>query len=561
MAPMLGLQIAAALQRVPAALAFERAARDPARAQEALLRRILTANRETEFSKKHGLDEVTTREGLRARMPITTYDDMRPWIERLMRGETNVLTAEQPVFFAASTGTTGTPKRIPMTPTYRRDFQRTLHVSMIHVMRRFPRAFTGNIAYSVGVARIDTAPCGTPIGFTSGYNQSTLPQAVRKLFAWPHELAQVTDGPTRTYLAAWLTALSRVTLFTGVFPLPILALFRAMENLAEPLVRDLRNGTLRDDLALSAEERAFYARFARVDRTTADRIEAMTREAGGKLPLGAVLPDLQLVYCWTTASASAFVPDLEKKLGSIPLRDAIYASNEGWGNCTFGDDAPGGPVALTSHVFEYIEEGAWERGDRIGVGAEDLEIGKRYRLLVTTSGGLSRYDTGDLLECTRRYHATPCVHFVRRAGAAFNIVGEKLVENHVVSAVGAALAALNLRSPHFVAMPRYAPSPHWALAIELEQDGPSPGPDALEALRTRIERELGVVNEDYAYYRTRTLGPLALHVIARGDSEAKRRALLAAGKPEAQLKTVNLVADDSSLASFRIDRAVEAPRS
>jgi hypothetical protein len=348
-----------------------------------------------------------------------------------------------------------------------------------------------------------------------------------------------------------------VTLFTGVFPLPLLALYRAMEDLAEPLARDLHAGSLRDDLALTAEERAFYTRFARVDRKTADRIAAMTREAGGKMPLGAVLPDLRLVYCWTTGSASAFVPDLKRKLGdSIALRDAIYASNEGWGNVTFGEDAPGGPVALTSHVFEYIEESAWEKGERIGVGAEDLEIGKLYRLLVTTSGGLCRYDTGDLLQCTRRYHATPCVHFARRAGAAFNIVGEKLVENHVVAAMGAALAALGRRASSFVALPRYQPDPHWAIALELE---PGDGANAadLETLRARIERELASVNEDYAYYRTRNLGPLALHVVTPGDSEARRRALLAAGKPEAQLKTVHLVTDDAQLATLPIVQTIE----
>jgi hypothetical protein len=555
-AATLGLQTLGALQRIPAAIEFERAARDPGRAQDALLRRILGANRDAAFPKHHGLADVRTRAELRARMPITTYEDMRPWIERQLNGETNVLTAETPVFFAASTGTTGTPKRIPMTPTYRADFQRTLHVSMTHVLRRFPAAFTGHIAYSVGVRLIDVAPCGTPIGFTSGYNQPTLPKPVRKLFAWPYELAQVKDGPTRTYLASWLTALARVTLFTGVFPLPLLALFRAMDELAEPLARDLRAGKLRDDLVLGPEERTFYEQYARVDRATADRIEAMTRESGGRMPLGAVLPDLRLVYCWTTGSASAFVPDLKQKLGdAIPLRDAIYASNEGWGNCTFGEDAPGGPIALTSHVFEYIEESAWERGDRVGVGAEDLEIGKRYRLLVTTSGGLCRYDTGDLLECTRTYHATPCIHFVRRAGAAFNIVGEKLVENHVVSAVGTALAVLGKRAANFVAMPRYAPGPHWALAIELDDE---PDSATLEALRVRIERELGAVNEDYAYYRTRTLGPLALHIVARGDSETRRRALLAAGKPEAQLKTVHLVLDDSTLATFPITKTIES---
>jgi hypothetical protein len=556
--PTVALQIAGALQRVPAAVEFESAARNPARFQEALLRRILELNAGTELSRKHGLGDVKTRAELRARVPVTTYEDVRPYVDRQLRGEQNLMTAETPDFFAVSTGTTGTPKHTPMTPTYRRDFQRTLHVSMTHVLRRFPRAFTGNIAYSVGVALIENAPCGTPIGFTSGYNQKTLPTAVRRIFAWPHELAQIKDGPTRMYLAAWLTAVARVTLFTGIFPLAILLLLRAMEDLAEPLARDLRAGTLRDDLVLTPEQRAFYERFARADRAVADRIEAMTREAGGKMPLRAVLPDLRLVYCWTTGSASAFVPDLEKKLGEgVALRDAIYAANEGWGNCTFGEDLPGGPIALTSHVFEYIEESAWERGDRVGVGAEDLEVGKRYRLLVTNSGGLTRYDTADIVECSRFYHATPCIHFVRRAGAAFNLVGEKLVENNVVEATRAGLVEVGLGAAHFVAMPRYEGRPHWALAIELDADADR---DRLERLRARVDRELGALNVEYGFYRTRTLGPLALHVITRGDSASRRRALIAAGKPEAQLKTVHLVQDDALLATLPIAQIVEAAK-
>jgi hypothetical protein len=112
-----------------------------------------------------------------------------------------------------------------------------------------------------------------------------------------------------------------------------------------------------------------------------------------------------------------------------------------------------------------------------------------------------------------------------------------------------------MEAAHFVALPRYAPRPHWAIAIELAATASE---EQLEALRQRIETELGLVNEEYPVFRQRVLGPLVLHVIARGESEAKRQALIAAGKPEAQLKTVHLVTDDSSLATFRIERRIEA---
>jgi hypothetical protein len=555
--PVVGLQVAAALQRVPAAVAFERAAREPAAAQEALLARIMRDNAGTELARKYGLGEVRTRKQLQERMPIVTYDDLRPYIDRQMQGEPNILTREAPIFFATSTGTTGVPKRVPMTPTFRRDFQRTVHVSMWHVMRRFPRAFTGNVAYAVAPPTVERAPCGTPIGFTSGFNQSTLPPLVRRLFAWPYEMAEVKDGATRGYLAVWLTALSRVTMMTGVFPLAITNFLRLAEQVAEPLARDLRRGTLREDLALSPAERAFFAKYARADAKLADRIEQMTKDAGGKMPLRAILPDLRLVYCWTTASASSYVPELKRRLGDgVAVRDAIYAANEGWGNVTFGDDLPGGPAALTSHVYEYIEVGAWERGDRVGVGVEDLVPGKQYRALVTTSAGLFRYDTADLVECTRMYHATPCIHFVRRHGATFNVAGEKLDEVHVIGAVTKALEKERLAAPFFTAVPQFTPTPHWAFAVELSDDASD---DRLEALRASLETELGRVNEDYVYQRSRTLSPIVLHVIARGESDRVRRELLARGRPEAQLKTVHLLTDPDALGTWRIERRIEAP--
>src|SRR5206468_5546659 len=103
-----------------------------------------------------------------------TYADVEPWVARQMAGEERVLSAETPVFFASSTGTTGAPKRTPTTPRFRREFQRTVFVSMAHVAMRFRAAFTGQVLYFVGTRELERAPCGTPVGFTSGYNFATL---------------------------------------------------------------------------------------------------------------------------------------------------------------------------------------------------------------------------------------------------------------------------------------------------------------------------------------------------------------------------------------------------
>ncbi len=550
-----GLQLLAELQRIPESIRFERAARDPERAQNELLRTMIAANADTAFGRQHGLAKVKTLRDLQTCVPVQTYADIEPWVKRQMQGEPGVLSADKPVFFASSTGTTGTPKRTPTTPMFRKEFQRTLFVSMMQVAARFPSAFAGQILYFVGPRELDRAPDGTPIGYTSGFNFTTMPPVVKKLYAWPYELFVVKDLDARTYLSAWLAALGDVTFVAAIFPLALLNVLRAIEGYAEPLVRDLRAGKLRDDLKLTPEERTFFEKLARVDQRAADRIESAARENGGKLPVSAVMPRLRLVYCWIGASAAHYVPELRRRLGpDVAIRDAIYAANEAWGNVTFGEDVLGGPVAITSHVFELVRESDWDRGVREGTFAQDLVDGERYRLLATTGAGLYRYDLGDIVECTGHYKKTARIRFARRAGASLSIAGEKLDESHVTAAVSRALARANLEAAYFTAVPRFEPRPRWQIAIELVD---VPTDAKLEALRADIDRSLSEAAADYGVYRKSTLEPAALMLLAKGEYDRSRRALIAKGGQDAQLKVVHLLTEPDALAGWRIERVVE----
>lgn len=552
--PPLLLQALGQAQRLPEAARFERAARSPERAQLALLKETMRANADTAFGRAYRLGEVRTLEDLQARVPVLSYADVEPWIKRQMRGERRVLSAEDPVFFASSTGTTGEPKRTPTTPRFRKEFQRTVLVSMAHVVGRFPRAFRGQVLYFVGPRELDRAPCGTPIGYTSGFNFTTMPKAVRSLYAWPYELFTVKDLDARTYLAAWLAATRPVTFVAGIFPLAFLHFLRAIEGMAEPLARDLRRGTLRDDLPLTPGERAFFAPLARKDARAAERIASLAREGPG-LPVRAVLPKLELVYCWIGASAAYYVPEMKRRLGEgVAVRDAIYAANEAWGNVTFGEDVLGGPIALTSHVFELVPESKWERGARTGVGAWQLVEGERYRLLVTTGAGLCRYDLADIVECTGFYRHAPRIRFVRRAGASLSIAGEKLDESHVTEAVTRELRRAGLEAAFFTAVPRFLPSPRWELAIELARPA---SPEALERLRERVDAALGEAAADYGVYRKSTLGALALRLLAPGEHDRHRREAIAKGGQDAQLKVLHLTTDPDAIAGYRVERVIE----
>ena len=100
--------------------ASKRASQDPVRAQQRALADIIERNRGTEYGRKHGFAAIQTLAQWRKQVPVVDYEDLRPWIDRMGMGEENVLTAEVPVLFARTSGTTGEPKLIPVTRTCRR---------------------------------------------------------------------------------------------------------------------------------------------------------------------------------------------------------------------------------------------------------------------------------------------------------------------------------------------------------------------------------------------------------------------------------------------------------
>lgn len=91
---------------------------DPAKAQEDVLHRLITEYGRTKYGQQHGAENINNLEDYQKAFPVTTYEDYKPLIERVMAGEQDLLLWEDPVGWAITRGTTkGESKYIPMTPT------------------------------------------------------------------------------------------------------------------------------------------------------------------------------------------------------------------------------------------------------------------------------------------------------------------------------------------------------------------------------------------------------------------------------------------------------------
>jgi hypothetical protein len=97
---------------------WHEAVHDPAKAQEAVLHRLLPIYAQTGYGQQHGAEHVDTLADFRRAFPVATYEDYQPLIDRVMVGELGLLLNEEPIGWAITRGTTkGESKFIPMTPT------------------------------------------------------------------------------------------------------------------------------------------------------------------------------------------------------------------------------------------------------------------------------------------------------------------------------------------------------------------------------------------------------------------------------------------------------------
>src|SRR5262249_17538877 len=135
-----------AASNLPVYLRFRRALREPQSAQRRKLRSLITQNGKTAFGKAHGFDGIRSYEDFTRHVPLSDYSDLELWIERIRRGEKNVLTSDLVTHLVPTSGSTGARKLIPFTSGLQREFNAAIGPWLVDLARRHP-AFLGGPAY------------------------------------------------------------------------------------------------------------------------------------------------------------------------------------------------------------------------------------------------------------------------------------------------------------------------------------------------------------------------------------------------------------------------------
>lgn len=495
------------LKCLPEARAFRRATRQLAATQTTLLLSMVRANQHTAFGQAHRFDKIATIADFQQRVPLCTYKDVAPWIERIAAGERSVLTSEPVTLLQPTSGTTDGEKWIPYTAGLRAQFQRGVAAWIADLFRRVPAVRGGRAYWSIspmfGAARV--TPAGTPIGFAddASYLGTVERRLLDRLLVSPAASARI--GSMTAFRYATLLSLLRaadLSLISIWNPTFLTALFAPLRDWQERLTTDVRNGTFTPPTAeTSAVARAFQAR---PDPRRADQLCSAFRISLLADAFQELWPRLALISCWTDAAAAFGLPDLRALFPLTPLQPKGLLATEGCVSFPLVGRA-GAVLAARSHFVEF----ATPEGD-IHL-AHELQLAGRYRVILTTGGGLYRYQLRDEIEVVGFENATPLLRFRGKADRISDLVGEKLAEAHV-SGIFEELFRVYRLAPRFALLAPVLGQPaHYRLFIQSD-DAANWHPrlrDLAEALELRLAG-----NPHYRYaVELGQLGPVDIQLL------------------------------------------------
>lgn len=440
--------------------------------QDEVLKKLLHTARYTAFGSQYGFDDLLNYEDFKNRVPVHSYERIFPYIERLMRGEQNVLWPSETRWFAKSSGTTNArSKFIPVSPESLEEchFKGGKDLLSIYV-NNYPqtRIFTGK-SLAVGGS---------------------------------HQTNEFDPQSASHYGDVSAVIMQNLPPWAEFFRTPSLetALMGNWEEKIERLMRETKDVNV--------------THIAGVPTWTVLLLQRMLEREHKKNVLE-IWPNLEVFF----HGAVSFKPYRALFEQLIPASSMhyweTYNASEGFFGIQDRTDSDELLLMLDYGVFyEFIALD--HAGDEYpeAVSLADVEVGKNYVMVITTNGGLWRYQIGDTVKFTSTYPYR--IRISGRTKHFINAFGEEVIVENAEAAITEACEKTGAVIHNFTAAPIYLErgkrgSHEWI--VEFEQN-PSSRREFVQVLDGHLRK----VNSDYDAKRT---GDLALvmptvHVVPPG---------------------------------------------
>jgi len=447
--------------------------KQPELVQREVLQHLVTSAQYTEFGKKYNFSRLFTLKEFKKNVPIHEYDDLKPYIERMMKGEENILWNTPINWFAKSSGTTSDKSKfIPISEESLQDNHYQASKDLLtSYYNNFPSSdlLTGKGLVVGGSHQISKLNDDIQYGDLSAVLMQNSPFWGQWIRTPELSVALLDEWEDKIEKLAQITADENVTSLAGVPTWTLILLKRILE-------------------------------------------------IKGKKNIKEVWPNLEL-YINGGVSFVPYKEQFDRIIGEKINYLEIYNASEGFiaGQQSPDDD---GMLLFTEHgiFYEFMPVEEYGKAEPVTVGLKDLVAGKNYALVISTTGGLWRYLIGDTVKFTS---LNPYKLKVSgRLKHYMNAFGEEVIVDNSDRAISVAAEKTNSIVNDYTAAPVYF-SDHsngaheWLIEFEKE-------PADIGVFITELDTALKNSNSDYEAKRHKdiALRPPIVRVLPKGSFAA-----------------------------------------
>ncbi|PRQ22820.1 putative GH3 family protein [Rosa chinensis] len=518
---------------------IEQTTRNADAVQETVLAEILSRNAETEYLRRYKLGGATDRKSFKSKLPVITYEDVQPEIQRIANGDRSPILSAHPISeFLTSSGTSAGERKLMPTIQEELDRRQSLYNLLMPVMNLcVPGLDKGKGLYFLFVKSESKTPGGLlarPV-LTSYYKSEhfkTRPYDPYNVYTSPNEAILCPDSFQSMYTQMLCGLLERhqVLRLGAVFASGLLRAIHFLQLNWQQLAADIRTGTLNPKIT-DPELRECMERKLKPEPELAEFVAEQCGEENWQGIITRIWPSTKYLDVIVTGAMAQYIPTLDYYSGGLPMACTMYASSE----CYFGLNL--NPMCRPSQVsytimpnmayFEFLpyEPNSVSFDPTRLVDLVDVVVGKEYELVITTYAGLYRYRVGDILRVTGFHNSAPQFHFVRRKNVLLSIDSDKTDEAELQLAVDNAtklvLEKLNASVVEYTSFADTKTIPgHYVIYWELlvKDSAESPSSESLSQCCLAMEESL---NSVYRQCRVadNSIGPLEIRVVKSGTFE------------------------------------------
>lgn len=443
---------------------------DPMGTQEQNFSYLIEHGKNTFFGYENQFDDIKTISRFQQKVPVSGYENLRPYLDKIITLQQQNVLWDTPVkWFAMSSGTTeDKSKYIPVTQESLENCHYRCGYHMLGLYaNNYPEAayFLGKTLVLGGSQQVNNIGNGVFTGDISAILMKNLPFLV-KMARTPEEIALIPD---------WEEKLEKLSSY-----------------------------------AMKEDIRALLG----VPSWMLVLLKKIVTDSGKSLP--ELWKNLEVFF----HGGVGFTPYREQYKKLIPTDKMryweTYNASEGFFGVQFSDQSSDLLLLLDNEIFyEFLPAEEWDKENPRSVTLADVETGRQYALVITTSGGLWRYKLGDTIEFTSTYP-----HLFKITGRTkqfINAFGEELIVDNADRALDEACRLTRAKITEYTAAPVYfgdsqSGAHEWLIEFETR-------PDDLEQFIDLLDTNLKKLNSDYEAKRSYnlSLGRPIVRVLKPGD--------------------------------------------